>query len=252
MGKSFLAGLLFFSFTGCAGKLALSDREAAQQIQEYWHRNPWFKTALLIPLGRVTVLRDEGMFNLQKADHSKREITLSELKELKDWEDVGVLKVTVNEDLSKSFTNWNDWLALTQKGVQLRVVISEGTRGHELGCTPSQQAYASRSYGNSAGVCVPLGAYTGVKSIVKNELHSVGIDHYRVILGTSTWKRTSLSIKKDYPRAPKTENFDTNCKFIVALKHDPFTGKWNAVAQDVGDEGVDFYTHNVNKLIATQ
>src|SRR5262245_2138805 len=89
-----------FAF-GQTAKPTVSEAVAKKVIENFWAGQDQ-----LIPTGQVTVLRQGN------ADPVKGQITVSDVDVYKALESAGHLKITNYRDLSKGFTNWNDFRRL--------------------------------------------------------------------------------------------------------------------------------------------
>jgi hypothetical protein len=220
---------------------ALSNSQAKKRIEQIWREG-----VIVIPVGRLSAVR-EAMGG-RPPDRSKGEVSLTEFQNLRIWEQIGVVKIAEVHDLSKGFNGWNDWFALTQSGTQVRFVSSEGPRAAELHCTESQRTRIGRGWGQTSVLCIPDGA-ASVDRIVQNDLHPIGADHYRAIIGTHTWTPSPMMAEyfKKTGQEPKRER-----KFMAALKFDPFASVWDLVTADIASRDSEFQTHTVTNLLVAK
>jgi hypothetical protein len=218
--------------------LALSDSTAGKLIERTWNGG-----VLIVPVGRLTSVGN--IINSRQPDRTKGEVSQSEFQSLRVWQQLGFIKISEVHDLSKGFSGWNDFFALTQNGVQTRFVVAEGSKASQIPCSDDQRMKFGRAWGQTRLLCVPDGE-ARVEKIVQNEVHLIGADHYRAIMGMHTW--TPSPIMSEYlartGQASKRER-----KFMVALKHDPFSGDWNLVAVDLADRDSEFPTNSVTSLL---
>src|ERR1700736_6305040 len=73
---------------------ALSDGQARKRIEEIWREG-----IIVIPIGRLSAVRE--VMGGRPPDRSKGEVFLTEFQNFRNWEQIGVLKVTEVHDLSK-------------------------------------------------------------------------------------------------------------------------------------------------------
>jgi hypothetical protein len=218
--------------------LALSDSAAKKLIERTWNGG-----VLVIPVGRLTSVGN--LINSRQPDRSKGEVSQAELQSLRVWEQLGFLKISEVHDLSKGFSGWNDFFALSQNGVQTRFVAAEGPKAPQIPCSDDQRLKYGTTWGQTRLLCVPDGE-ARVERIVQNELHPIGADHYRAIMGTHTW--TPSQIMSEY-LAKTGQTSKPERKFMVALKHDPFSGDWKPVAVDIADRDAEFQSNGVTSLL---
>lgn len=221
--------------------LALSDSEAKKRIAQIFGGSMEF-----VPLGHLSAVRDA--IGGRQLDRGKGEISLAEFKNLRTWEQVGIVKIADVQDLSNGFTGWNNWFALTQSGTQIRFLASEGPKAGEFHCTDSVRTWVRKYWGETTVLCVPQGEKTMGK-IVQNERHDVGADHYRVVTGTYVYNASP--IYSEYLKtAGKRKTMDV--RFIVALKYDPFSSIWNMATVDTAEGDAEFRTQNVRSLLVAK
>lgn len=231
--------VILTAFSACkTDPLALSDSSAKQIIERTWRDG-----VLIIPFGRLTSVGN--LIDSRQPDRSKGEISQAEFQTLRIWEQIGLIKISDVHDLSKGFSGWSDLFALSQNGVQTRFVVTEGPKASQVRCSDDQRKKYGKAWGQVGVLCVPDGEAT-VEKIVQNELHSIGADHYRAIKGTHKWtpSRTMSEYSERTRQTSKRER-----KFMVALKHDPFSEEWKFVAVDIADRDSEFRTSAVTSLL---
>jgi hypothetical protein len=218
--------------------LALSDRNAEKVIERTFS-----ESSVAIPLGRLTSVGD--LIGSRQPDRTKGEVSQDEFRDLRVWEQIGVIKVSEIQALSKGFSGWNDFFALSQRGVQTRFIAAEGPKASRVRCSDDQRKKYSKDWGQISLLCVPTGRIT-VERIGQNEVHSIGTDHYRAIMGT--YIATPSPIMSEFHEKSGQKTIREG-KFVVALKHDPFSGEWNFVTADFTYRDSEFQTNAVKTLL---
>jgi hypothetical protein len=228
----------------CCGQTSqtLSDGEAKIRIEKYWEAGD----LLMFPLGQLTVIGGLGVSPDRKIAESKRELDRGGFVSMQIFEQMGIVAISQQEDLTKRFTTWENWLSMTQNGVQARIIAKPGPQAGACHCDEQQQAAAMKVYGDTNVLCISKGHAT-IEKIVQNEARTVGVDHYRAVLGTHVWTASPI-MQEFYRRAGQPQKAER--KFMAALKYDPFDSEWHVVAQDIADRDATFLTRNVNDLLA--
>ena len=234
-----LFALLLASY-GCGQEqYALSDSQAKDLFEKIWATQ--FQ---VLPLGQLSAIGGPAA-SLRQPNRQQGEVSQEDLSRIRVLDQMGVVKLTVLQDLSKGFTNWNDWMALTQSGIQIRFAVAPTAQAKALQCSAGQRALVAKIYGNREGLCVLPGVAT-VERIVSNEARVIGADHYRVVMGNHTWESTPIVAEVER-REGKQQSRER--KFMVALKYDPFSSEWKTVAIDLADHDKEFSTHSVSTLL---
>jgi hypothetical protein len=220
-----ISGLLAGALLCGCGKdpLALSDREATRIIE------PELMLVFTpVPLGHLAVVGDGRVPNLPKG-----EITEHLFSTLAVWDRLGLIKITEKRDLTGRFSGWDNWFALSQRGVVRTLNSVEGPKGRGLRCSGDIQMKVGKSYyGELPCLCVPTGTPT-VERIIRNDLRSVGVEYYRIVIGE--YSESLSTFTKEFQIAfTKGEWRAGRNRFIAVLKHDPFSGKWKLVESRKG------------------
>jgi len=235
-------GALFLLFTSGQSIPILSNEDAAKIIQ----RDASTMSVLADSIGNLSVIRQDAL--KPKPNYGKGEITTSDFAEIQILAKLGVVNISRPQDLSRQFTNWNDWFATTQQGVATRLTVS-ATRdiNKYTQCSEGQRTWVAKTfaYGEQSFVCFPVGELS-IERIVSNEARVVAADHYAIVMGTYALELTPLmrsffSLAGQQPTNKK--------KFMAALKFDPFEGSWVIRALDQADREQEFKTQNVNALL---
>jgi hypothetical protein len=218
----------------------LSDGGAKGIIEKNWNEN-----FFIIPLGQLTVIGGLGAAPDRKIDTFKHELNRNSFHTMQIFEQMFIVALTQTEDVTKHFT-WENWMATTQNGVQLRILASQGAKGEAFRCDKNQEVRVKKTYGDTNGLCVQDGKAM-IERIVRNEVSTIGVDYYRVVLGTYIWTPSPI-MQEFYKRNGKEQKPER--KFMVALKYDAFNSGWHIAAADIADREGEFSTRNVNNLLA--
>jgi hypothetical protein len=150
-------------------------------------------------------------------------------------EDAGVIRIKEKKDLTDKFTGWSDWNKLTQGGVGQELEILLTSRGKQLNLS-SDTNYAR----------IRPGSFE-ITEIKSNEQIEKNFDRYCLVTGLHRtaylpeFKRVLSQLKKPVP--------GENRKFRTLFKFDKITDRWNVVAIDVADAGVEFESNNVQRAL---
>lgn len=243
LSRAALLATLFLALANGQSKPTISNEEAAKIVR----RDIETMNIMADPIGKLSVIRQSPV--KPKADYSQGEINPSDFKELQLLAKLGVVKISQSQDLSKEFTNWNDWFAMTQQGVAVRIAVTRTPAIKDYPqCSSSQRTWVEKNFnlGKQDFVCFPVGELT-VDKIVSNEIRTVGADHYAIVMGTYSQELTP-AMKSFFALAGQTPA--SQKKFVTALKFDPFTDGWVIKALDQADRQQEFKTENVNRLLA--
>ncbi len=150
----------------------------------------------------------------------------------------GVITISNEKDLTKSFTGWNDWMSLTQSGIRrtATVKLSDGTKA----------SGTVKRIGDFDELWVKV-ATTKVESIVANDEELVGTDRYRVVLGTHTYD-VPVEMSAAF-EASRGWNHVRERRFKILLKFDPFDKQWKMVVADLGTRTEDFSSNSVGSTL---
>lgn len=228
--KSISIGILLLaaSSLSCGGSdqaPQISSSGTIEVIQSYWNSED---RGFRVYLGTFEVTSDE-------ADLSKRRLAASQLSNYKSWEDAGLIKIDLRKDLTAQFSGWDDWNRLYLEGIQSVVHIEPTEKGMAMRREEENVEHAF--------LLISSGAFT-IQNIIRNEPIKLGIDDYRVVLGTHVVNYTP-EVQAYYGKAEASEQK----KFRVLLKFDPFKLNWQVVAQDTADRDKEFPTDNINELL---
>jgi len=154
----------------------------------------------------------------------------------KIWERIGLIDIVSKpgstSEPSQPISPWTDW---SQGGRILdRITV-----------TPTSKA---TDYGYYLGTALRIRiASCNVDYLSKNEEHLIGVNTYRILAGVyvSRWLPTFLNFCRTNNACVSAEKG----KFIVLVKLNEFTERWNVVAWDVADINHEFATHNVDQQI---
>jgi hypothetical protein len=160
-------------------------------------------------------------------------ITESQYLRYKIWQSIGVIDVVTKSGSSPEPFPWAE-LQSPRGNILERIVV-----------TPTSKA---TNYGFYLGTTLSITlAISKVDDLIKNEERVIGVHTYRILMGTfvSSWTRAFL----DFCRANNACASAEKGKFIVLVKLNDFTQRWNVVAWDVADFNHEFPTHNVDQQL---
>ncbi len=203
----------------------LSDSQAIEIIQTQWKEWSSFR----VHLGTFEITEDE-------LDLSKQRLPRATLDSYKAWEEVGLIKIKTQKNLSEGFTGWSDWNKLFTEGVQSVVYIYPTERGKPMGAEVKDP-----DIGPSL-LLIPQGD-RAIDKVIKNEPVRIGLDEYRVVFGTYTTDYTpeARAYYEKSSRAIEREN-----RFKAVLEFDPFLTKWRFLISDEAGLNQGFRTDSVN------
>lgn len=199
----------------------------------------------ILPLGRLTAVREGGD---RSPRPSEGEVSLNAFNDLKAWSSLGVLKISEVHNLSRGFSGWGDFWALSQNSVQARFVSSEGPKAAAFRCTDRERKLIGNKWGQFNYLCIPGG--TGrIERTVHNELISIRADYYWVVRGTHTW--TLPPIQVEYLTLMRQQQTPIR-KFRTVLKFDPFDSVWILVAFDIANRYMEFSIDHVGTFLRSR
>ena len=149
------------------------------------------------------------------------------------WQSIGLIDIVTNSGSSPGPLPWADWQSPIGKILE-RIIV-----------TPTSKA---ANYGFYLGTTLSITlAMSKVDDLIKNEDRVIGVHTYRILMGTyvSSWTRAFL----DFCRANNACASAEKGKFIVLVKLNDFTQRWNVVAWDVADVNHEFATHSVDQQL---
>jgi hypothetical protein len=229
MFATFSLSLVLATFPGCNSSKQtlpqLSDSQAIELIQLHWKES----RPLRVHLGTFEITKDEF-------DISKQRLPKYTLDSYKAWEQVGLIKIETQKDLSSGFTGWDDWNKLFVEGVQSVAYIRATEKGMPMGAEVKDP-----DLGPSL-LIIPEGELS-IDNIIKNESMRIGLDDYRAVFGIYTADYTPV-VRDYYEKSDRTTEREN--KFKALLEFDPFLAKWNVIATDEAGLSQPFRTNTVN------
>lgn len=155
----------------------------------------------------------------------------------------GLLRIDNDRDLSGKFTGWDDFLALTQSGVQRVASVALTPEGAKLG-TLERVEGADKTI--SEYVTFVLGRAT-VENVVSNESVEVADGKYRVVMATY-----SFDLLPEFREVYTQSGFQyyRDSRIRALLKWDPFKSEWESQGYDIGPRDGDFTSEYVPTTLA--
>lgn len=150
----------------------------------------------------------------------------------------GLLRISDVKDLSRQFGSWDDWLKLTQNGIRKIATVEATEQGRARG--------RLQRTGESERLLVKV-ATTKVEMIAADDERKVGIDRYRVVLGTHTYDIPE-AFSKAFAEA-RGWNGVRERRFKALLKYDPIDRDWRMVTADISPRAQDFATNSVGQQL---
>jgi hypothetical protein len=219
--------------TGAAGD-TLRDNAAAAVLQEAWKSATVhaFLGPLQFrhdPLNQYSNAKDEPCY-----DYFRRYPVYQTLASK------GLLTLSDERNLTGAFTGWQDFYALTQKGVQRTATIALTPEGTKTGSTST----------SGAKKCPLVSFETGtyrIEKIVSNQPLEINGDKYQIVMGTHTFE-----MKQEFADvlAASGETTDRDRRFRALIKYDPFDTKWKLQMADVGRRDLEFPSDIVPRVVA--
>lgn len=213
------------SLSACASDSAtnLRNSTAATVVQEYLNAYD----LLLVKLGQVEFRRgNESGPGFDRLDTYPM---------YKAVEKMGLVKIENDRDLTGQFSGWNDFMALTQKGVQRLATISLTTEGQRTGNVRDHF------------VTFVGGSYV-VENIVSNEAVESTGEKYRVV--SATYR---LDLKPEWREAWVAEGHGDypDRRIRILLQYDQFAAKWGPTTIfDRGPRELGFSSEAVPRALA--
>jgi hypothetical protein len=205
------------------GATELADADAARIVSDLLNQ----QSNETILLGNIVVYTNTSSIP------PGNNITSSQYLRYKIWERIGVIEIVTKSESSPGPFPWAE-LRSPREDVLERVVV-----------TPASKA---ANYGFYLGTTLSITlAMSKVDDLIKNEDRVIGVHTYRILMGTyvSSWTRAFL----DFCRANNACASAEKGKFIVLVKLNDFTQRWNVVAWDVADVNHEFATHSVDQQL---
>jgi hypothetical protein len=160
-------------------------------------------------------------------------ITSSQYLRYKIWQSIGVIDIVSKSGSSPGAFPWAEWKSPTGNILE-RIVV-----------TPTSRA---TDYGIYLGTTLSITLTTSkVDNLVKNEERVIGVHTYRILMGTyvSSWRLAALDLCRPNNACASAEKG----KFIVLVKLNDFTRRWNIVGWDIAAFDHEFPTHNVDQQL---
>jgi len=160
-------------------------------------------------------------------------ITSSQYSRYKMWQSIGLIDIVTNSGSLPGPLPWADWQSPIGKILE-RIIV-----------TPTSKA---ANYGFYRGTTLTITmTIFKVDNLIKNEERVIGVYTYRILMGTyvSSWTPVFLN----FCRADNACASAEKGKFIVLVKLNDFTQRWNIVAWDVADFNHQFTTRNVDQQL---
>ena len=222
--------ILSFSANAVAAP-SMSDAEARSLIETTLNN-----FGRVIPLGPVTVLRQEG--NTISFGRDGISIQTGTHQEIKGWEKVGIISISADEKYENykkgNEFSWKQWNQQTQQKIDSMISV-----------TPTELGKNHIDPQSTKRITISQGLSTVIQ-IAKNEERKIGIDDYRLVMATYNVQLNPLFIQWQKVMG---KEFSEERKNIMLFKWDPFKNKWNLVAIDDANANEEFNSSNVaNKL----
>jgi hypothetical protein len=160
-------------------------------------------------------------------------ITSSQYLRYKIWESIGLIDIVTKSGSSQGPFPWADWQSPRDQILE-RIIV-----------TPTSKAI---DYGYYLGTTLTITlAISKVDDLIKNEERVIGVHTYRILMRSyvSSWTPAFLN----FCRANNACAAAEKGKFIVLVKLNDFTQRWNVVAWDVADFNHEFTTRNVDQQL---
>jgi len=211
---------------GCAAKDGeLSDSAAKSTLEALWDQSD-----LGIVLGEVSFVRENP--NL-----AQRTDLMSELALYRAAAAAGLITIVNEKDLSANHQGWNAMNPFNSSAPWQSAFVAVAGKGKNQGTV--------KQVGQVDELNLKVASYK-IDAIVSNDSMHLGADRYRVVLGTHT-----VSVRPEFREAfAQARGQETERRFKVLLKYDPFAKAWLLEAMDLANKTVDFATANVDNRIA--
>ena len=160
-------------------------------------------------------------------------ITSSEYLRYKIWKSIGLIDIVTKSGSSPGSFPGADWQSPRGNILERIIVI------------PTSKAI---DYGFYLGTTLTITlAISKVDDLIKNEVRVIGVHTYRILMGTyvSSWTPAFLNFCRANNGCAAAEKG----KFIVLVKLNDFTQRWNVVAWDIADFNHEFTTRNVDQQL---
>jgi hypothetical protein len=146
---------------------------------------------------------------------------------------MGLIDIVAKSGSSSQSFPWADWQS------------RRGNILERIEVTPTPKAIG---YGFYLGTTLTITLATSkVHNLIKNEVRVIGAHTYRILMGTyvSSWTPAFLNFCRVNNACAAAEKG----KFIVLVKLNDFTQRWNVVTWDIADFNHEFTTRNVDQQL---
>ena len=201
----------------------LTDADAARIVGDLLNQ----QSSETVLLGNIAVYTNTAPIP------SGNNITSSQYLRYKIWESIGVIDIFTKSGSSPGPFPWADWQS-PRGNILERIMV-----------TPTSK---TTDYGFYLGTTLTITlAISTVDDLIKNEERVIGVHTYRILMGTyvSSWTPAFLNFCRANNACASAEKG----KFIVLVKLNEFTQRWNIVAWDVADFNHEFTTRNVDQQL---
>ena len=202
----------------------LSDGEAKVVAERHMNSQGY-----LIQLGQVKVPN----WTKEASEDEKGWISVRAYEDYKIFQNMGLIRITSQGGpVANQPFSWNNWMNMSQGGL-----------GEEI----NVQATGGCTSNIPGKLFVRFGEFR-VPEIIKNEpQQKQGVDQLRVLMGIYEAKWTSEWAEFE---SAKGQRLDSQKKFIMLLKYDFFSKRWNAIASDYAALSEGFSTQNVVQMLS--
>ena len=149
------------------------------------------------------------------------------------WKSIGVIDIVPKSGSSPGSFPETDWQSPRGNILERIIVI------------PTSKAI---DYGFYLGTTLTITlAISKVDNLIKNEVRVIGVHTYRILMGTyaPSWTPAFLNFCRANNECAAAEKG----KFIVLVKLNDFTQRWNVVEWDIADFNHEFTTRNVDQQL---
>jgi hypothetical protein len=156
------------------------------------------------------------------------------------FSDQGLIILNQERDLSAGFSGWNDWLKLTQAGVQRTAWVTLTVEGSKRG-----QSMPFLDTGRYVAYFDIIQYRLG--DVLSNELHEINGEAYRVVVGIHSLEWIGVGTVPSIREALIKDGYAgyLDGRHRVLIKYDPIASRWRLLRSDRGPKELDFQTDNV-------
>lgn len=155
----------------------------------------------------------------------------------------GLLSLENDQDLSAKFTGWDDFLALTQSGVERVATVALTPAGAKLG---TLQPIENPDKSVTEYVNFEFGKAT-IEKVVSNEAFDIVGEKYRLVMATYSFE-LAAPLRDSWIQSGAPSDRDNRIRAL--LKWDAFDSEWKAQAADLGPRNGDFSSETVPTTLA--